>query len=492
MANSLSGDFKHKKSIISDPSLAPSATPTRPGSRVKQMAALTYEGPAITTATMVQQCAFGKDSVFTGNTQPPKTLLQTITYSSSDASFTCNEAQGEIEDTVSRMRGGVDFSSFHVVEGYLKFLEQERQVNPAITELEALHKFRSDSQDELFKMRGSTCVGNAQAVVQALSNRRVLGHPISAYVITNSEGPGHPETHAAVLVPCRDGVILVEFSWDCLLLVLRPNEEYIVDNGVIRLNFQLLNIPGDTYTPDRPIIRHCETIKEGRSSSMEYLLRPSPNPDLAVINHFLLAETAYPFCGYTASRITKSVIKYDVERGEMTFQDGQGRNAVRVSIPFEELNIDWENGSIDHPRFREFISHPDHAGFFAYFRTNKDVIFRQIQMLAKNHESMRNLHLQNVMTQIKSQLQERDKSKLTPSFQLLAKLLQHSRVDDRMKAFAASQFTTPEVDLIFKKVHEMREESKKAHEKEAKNASMEQWTDAIVSKLYELFNRPQI
>lgn len=372
--------------------------------------------------------------------------------SSETVAYTCTQAEDSIEDIIGSIRKGTDYNGFNSIAKLIGNIKKEQNADPLISEYEAFQKLQLDSSDEVFENQGGSCVGQAHAIVKALSKIKIGENQIKAYVVTERNTQEGIERHAAVVVVCTDGVVLIEISWDNPTTVIRHNEQIEMGSGKIKDIFRIVEVPQGFFSADKPIIARCLN-NNGTITQHEYLLRPAQNADAIVMKNWILHEVCYPVTGYDANHKNMSVIKCDLARNSMVFQVGEGKNAPRVSIPFAKLVVDIENRTIENLEFQDFLK--ANPIFFNYFKANSSILLDQIETLAKHSDSLLNLHLENEFEKLKKY----GVSSPNVSMNKLA-LIKHSSLNKSLKDFVDSQkFSADEIEQIISFATNMQAEN---------------------------------
>ena len=71
--------------------------------------------------------------------------------------------------------------------------------------------------------RGTNCVGKALEISKRLNG---LAEKVEAHVIVESKGLNEPAIHAAVAVPCRDGILLIDINRDVPIMILKLKQTF--------------------------------------------------------------------------------------------------------------------------------------------------------------------------------------------------------------------------------------------------------------------------
>ncbi len=206
-----------------------------------------------------------------------------IKTSNPEISRTCEEMEKLIHQDVENYVNEVDYNGLNAAMSFIDFYDQEHAIHEKKSVAEIFHDFVPHSEKEASATFGTNCVGKAQDVARRLEKQ----YHIEAHVVVVSEGPNLPVEHAAVVVPCRDGVVLVEVDLPDTTFVLRPNEPFgIIYRGEqkgsqrdpdLMLAFRIVETPLG-YKEQEPMITRTHSHNGKKVGYIQYILRPDKKP----------------------------------------------------------------------------------------------------------------------------------------------------------------------------------------------------------------------
>ncbi len=314
------------------------------------------------------------------------------------AAATCEVTQERIEGALRDYTTSTDYNGLHVVTDFITFFNALKALHPEISSAEAFRQFVPDSRHEALEDRGGTCVSKAHHIVEVLQR----DFSLEAHVIVESEGPDAPPTHAAVAVPCADGILLIEAEHQNLVIPLKPNDRIEFPRGdgtpTIPVAFKIVQTPGH-YLPSVPFIEKTVT-EDGKSTVFQYLLRPAAKPDLSVMKRWMVSENFYPLSSGTHAGKQTS-IKVNMKRNTVTFQiENAGEKPKKARLPLAAFDgiTDWaaldkslltgDEGAELTPEDRAFFLSSD---FFNGFHSTPALLQHQIMFAAQNRAIIQEL-----------------------------------------------------------------------------------------------------
>jgi hypothetical protein len=326
------------------------------------------------------------------------------------------------QGVISDVRKGVDYNGLHIVNEFIKFCEEQRKIDPKMNSVEIFHRFQPDSREEASLTHGTSCVGKAWDIVKRLNEISV-----EARVILESAGPNKPPTHAAVAVPCKDGILLVDIERDVPVVILKPTEPFIKiypgkgtpdnpeppdrENPELRLSIEIIEIPGNYKTLTPLIIKKenftTETATKKNSYS-QFVLRPDTDPDQSVMKRWLVSKHTwfYPVSSGKREGQEQHSIQVNVEQEKITFSIGN----KKFRIPLDAF--DPKTRTIDRNKligdeklkllpekleeYKDIIFGKVEDGnsggnFFEAFKTPKNLLMDQIFTIVAHREMLKNL-----------------------------------------------------------------------------------------------------
>ncbi len=335
----------------------------------------------------------------------------------------CDRLKDDIQGYISDIIKGVDYNGLHIVTQFISFCEEQRKLDPSISNVEIFHKFRPDSKDEASRTYGSTCVGKARHIVEVLAEKKIEAHVVIQHVVVTSKGIDDPAGHAAVVVPGKDGILLIEVEHNVPILILKPNkpiEEFYPGKGTrerpeppdaanpdLHLSIELIEVPGN-YSTSTPIIVKkenftAETAKKKNTYS-EYILRPDTDPDLSVMKKWLVSKHTwfYPVSSAAREGLPQHSFQLNLAEDKMTFNIGDKKFRIPLA------SFDPTTRTIDRTKLvgsegqelsedqKDFILGKQEDGvlggkFFDAFKTSKSLLLDQIFNVVAHREMLQDL-----------------------------------------------------------------------------------------------------
>ena len=314
---------------------------------------------------------------------------------------TCETVKGKIEEKVREHVQSIDYNGLHVVEAFVEFWDRKHSENPSLTPVQVFHLFEPNSQSESIRTHGGTCVSKAHDIVKLLEGI------VEAQVVVESAGPDAPATlHAAVVVPCQDGVLLIEpeNARDMVLPLLlgNANERIYQGDGTadkpdINVAIRIVETSGN-YRLSTPLLQKTVT-KAGKVEYFQYLLRPVNRPDLSVMKRWMLMADLYPVStGWHDGK--QFSLKENISQGTLTFQiQEKGKGEIKVRIPLDAFDgvkkwsdldkskLMGDKGATLTPEERDYYV----GDFFKVFHTSPDLLQRQIITIAQHRDVLQQL-----------------------------------------------------------------------------------------------------
>ena len=219
--------------------------------------------------------------------------------------------------------------------------------------LAAFHSFTLDSSQDVLHTLGSQCIGLSEAMGQALGTIGLKG-----YSVVERRDETSPPQHAALVVPCEDGVLLVDLA-PPRLLILKPNEESLtVQPGEgtdrIQTGFKIVEVEKD-YGVKAPMIVKSETISDTATGEVrhkeqtQFLLRSIARPEIPAMTRYLVNQAIYPLMTKAKSNGDTLRIRFSFDEGTVSFDrcnERKPKESYRtVKIPFSL--VDQRTGTIN-------------------------------------------------------------------------------------------------------------------------------------------------
>ena len=290
------------------------------------------------------------------------TIMSAVNYGTSE------EVVQKIESRVRQFISTTDYNSFHTLIGFIEFYEKLREKDPKITPLKAYQQY--DPDDHLVREHGDSCVGQTAAILEILKKE----HGIEGHAVIEREGPMGMPKHAAAVIPCRDGIILLEILYPSNpLVIVKPNQLAKIREGDAEQTFAI------------------ESAPDGRSSLHKTSRTPLEDGKLRIQKtEFPLAAlpTKPVMLKYMVDRVEFPLVKdgcpfgiiVNVHEGEVVFKIGEGKEAKRTTIPFSRFSSPEAEGLLD--QFSKELNLP------------KEVVEAQIGKIIKNQKILEELQAQ--------------------------------------------------------------------------------------------------
>lgn len=282
----------------------------------------------------------------------------------------CEEVAQKIQKRVLEYTASTDYNSLHTVTDFIDFFEK----SGGGKELDIYRQFDPEA-NRLAHLHGASCTGQALALLDIL--REEFG--VQGHAVVERDGPLGPSKHTAAVIPCRDGLILLEPLWmQDAIKIVKPDSsnESEVPGGV--QTFYVTSKPDGRSTLHR---RQSRPLPGGRlkHEHSEYPL--SILPTAPVMLKYMVDRIAFP--------ITRDIdpepaitLMVDIHEGQVTFKKGEGRNAPRRQIPFAKFSSDEVQADL--------------ATFLAggFLKTPQTQIRAQIQKIIDHQQILKNLSTQ--------------------------------------------------------------------------------------------------
>ncbi len=335
----------------------------------------------------------------------------------------CDRLKEDIQGYISDIIKGVDYNGLHVVTQFITFCEEQRKLDPNISNVEIFHKFQPDSKDEASLTYGSTCVGKARHIVEVLAEKNIEAHVVIQHVIVKSKGIDEPAGHAAVVVPGKDGILLIEVEHPVPILILKPNEsikDFSPGKGTrekpeppdaahpdLHLSMELIEVPGN-YSSPTPIIVKKENFTsetaEKKNTYSEYILRPDTDPDLSVMKKWLVGKHTwfYPVSSAAREGLPQHSFQLNIAENKMTFNIGDKKFRIPLAAfdptkrTIDRTKLVGDEGQELSEDQKDIILGKQKdktlgGTFFDAFKTSKSLLLDQIFNVVTHREMLHDL-----------------------------------------------------------------------------------------------------
>ena len=271
----------------------------------------------------------------------------------------CEEAKRLIEESglMERM-AAAEYNSLPTICGFLEHAHKHSELSPA----EAFRTYQADSTGELDRSKGATCSGISRAFVEDLSKGDLK---LTAYPVVERFSTLAVPNHAAVMVPCNDGVLFIELLHPQHIAKVKSNEVEnlkiqveFMDKGIakkdlLNMSFKVIRTQEDYKIENlvmarETVITNADTGEVVGSSQSQYLLRGVANPDSPVMTRYMLVRDFYPLSGKARSNGDELNVKVNYDSSTVTLQRKGKEKFFKVVLPFHVF--DAKTHSIDPER----------------------------------------------------------------------------------------------------------------------------------------------
>lgn len=304
----------------------------------------------------------------------------------------------------------VDYNGLNTVTSFLDFYDKKHKEEPSKSIFKIFNEFQPDSKDEAVRTHGTNCVGKAQEFAKRIESK----YGMKAHVIVESGGPTDPPTHAAVVVPCKDGILLVEVDQlsDNLMTILKPNvplSKFYPGDGFsgkqlpgkgLTASIEIVETPGNYKTPTPLIVKkeiYKREVPKKIDTYRQFVLRTDQNPDQSVMKRWLIKTDFFPVSTGAREGKEQYSLQVNIAYKKITFNIGKKKFRLPLSA-FKNGAIDKSKLSVDKGQKitqeeMEFLFGKEGeigGEFFNQFKTGKKLLLEQIFKVVE-HEN--ELHL---------------------------------------------------------------------------------------------------
>ncbi len=232
----------------------------------------------------------------------------------------------KIKDLVQKYADGTNYNSWPTLIKFIDhFLEMQKK-NSSVTHISAYRQFDPDYKD--VQEFGNACTGQSMAMLKLLKEK----YDLQGYLVVQKEGPTGIPMHTAIVIPCRDGILLVE--------TLNKNQPVIAIKSNQKLKVEMygqestLEIDSKSGQYVKLVKNAYEVMKDGTVRVFKTEFPLSELSTKAVMLKYLVDRSEFSFWNES----TDYSIIINVHDGNIVFKRGQGRNAFRKTVPFSEIN----------------------------------------------------------------------------------------------------------------------------------------------------------
>jgi len=294
--------------------------------------------------------------------------------------LTCAQTKAKIKEVVENFPKNYDYNSLRNVCAFLKFFEAERKIDPNISEIDAFKKFKPDTTDEVFISNGSSCTGHSTAILKILEKE----YGLKGHVVVETEGPNTPAFHAAAIIPCSDGIALIEVFMGSIIEILFEKPLTLEDEKKLsyRHDFMIVKTPGDYRSK---ILIFKQDIKEDKKTEKqtEMVLRPVNKSEHTVMKQHIIGADYYPISGRN-----NHAIKINAIRSKVTFQIGEEEDN-KFRLDFSDFKDGWfDDKKLSGKQKEKYEKIIKNSNFFEAFKTKKSLLQEEIIYVTQNGSTL--------------------------------------------------------------------------------------------------------
>lgn len=239
---------------------------------------------------------------------------------------TTEHIHNQIHEDVKQFSMSTDYNSWATISDFIDYSNELKRENPAVTPLQAFQKF--DPHENRVHEFGDACTGQSMAILDHLEKK----YNLKGYLIVQKEGVTGVPMHTAAVIPCKDGILLIEMlNKEQPVIAIRANQVSKAKSFGDDCTFSL-ELEAGQY----PKLVKKATIKENDGSVITYetefpLLNLNPK---AVMLRYMVERVDYVLM----SEKHEYSILVNMHDGKITFKKGFGKNAERQKYSFADLN----------------------------------------------------------------------------------------------------------------------------------------------------------
>ena len=233
---------------------------------------------------------------------------------------------------------------------------------------------------------------------QALAKILEETHEIKTHVVIERASQNAPPNHAAAVIPCEDGVMLLEvlnsIHGQDPIISLKANAPTTITLGAqneVKVDFAIVETPGN-YRSVTPMISKKEQIADQAPQQSEFLLRPVDSPDHTVMKRYMLMQSTYPIEHVKDSSSTSISIDFtreSVKLRKSTPKPEGGENVQSLILPFSAFHPKEKTIDLSETQ-KEFVN----EDFFKDFATPEAEIKDQLFTMVEHRDTMRTFYSQ--------------------------------------------------------------------------------------------------
>lgn len=226
-----------------------------------------------------------------------------------------------IQNTVHETIDHLDYNGLH------PFLKMASQVEAGVS----IEELTIDSQNEEY---GTTCAGASHVLLKQLK----VSHGIEGmFAAQRKQGP-HAFGHAAVIIECSDGYVLLESRSDPKSRIFSIPFEQTIRHG--NTSFTAAK-PGSTIPilakDSKESLEYCTNIANGDDLVMKHFMMEAP---FLPSNNPTLKPPAFPIAAYYPNGSASKTVWVSLLGSRLTFNNAnvsRGKEGREFSISFQEI-----------------------------------------------------------------------------------------------------------------------------------------------------------
>lgn len=236
---------------------------------------------------------------------------------------TTKEVYNLIKNDIKEFTRDIDYNSWHAL---IDFIDFYHTFNPPVKSIEAFRRF--DPQARRIQEFGHSCSGQSIAIVDHLAEK----YNLQGYPLVQREGKFGIPMHTASIIPCRDGILLIETQNKNQPIVavksgIKTNAAMFGDQCVLEID--------STEGPYAKLIRRAEIrLPDG---SLKIFKTEFPLEELsirAVMLRYIVDRVEYAL----VSKKHDYSILINMHDGKIVFKKGKGNDAKRKTLEFKDLD----------------------------------------------------------------------------------------------------------------------------------------------------------
>lgn len=237
-----------------------------------------------------------------------------------------SEMAAKIKDEVKKYSDTTNYNSWPTLVKFIDHFQEMKRNNSSVTPAKAFQKFDPDYKE--VQEFGNVCTGQSMAILNQLKEK----YGLHGYLVVQKEGVTGLPMHTAVVIPCRDGILLVEtLNKQQPVIAIKSDQETRVEMFGQDSALEIDSKSG----PYTKLVKKAYEIK--KDGTVRIYKTEFPLAELsikAVMLKYLVDRTEFSLW----SEATDYSMIINVHDGNLVFKRGQGREAFRKTVSFSEIN----------------------------------------------------------------------------------------------------------------------------------------------------------